>query len=75
MSLAIAQWLPFSRPTATWGIGDFLIAIVMIAAGVALMYLALQYFGVAIPDWVQKAFWIVVVAAVVIFCIRLVFSM
>jgi len=57
-----------------WSIGSILIAVVAIAAGVALMYVALNYFGVPIPDWVQKVFWIVIVAVVVIGAIRIVFS-
>jgi hypothetical protein len=62
-------------PFAAWGVVDFLILIVVIAACVGLMYVALQQFGVAIPPFVVKCFWIVVCAALVIFCIRLVASM
>jgi hypothetical protein len=58
-----------------WSIQQAAIAIVVIAAVVALVYVALRQFGVAIPEWVQRCFWIVVVCLVVIFCIKLVFSM
>lgn len=58
-----------------WAIGDVLIAIVVVAACIALMYVALRKFGVAIPDWVIQCFWIVVVAFVVVFCIRLLLNM
>ena len=51
------------------------IAIVGIAAIVALVYVALNKFGVSIPDWVQQVFWIVVVAVVVILAIKFVASM
>ena len=34
-----------------------------------------EKFGIGIPDWVVTCFWIVVVAFVVVFCIRLVASM
>lgn len=53
-------------------IPQLLIYVVIVAACIALMYVALRKFGIAIPDWVIQCFWIVVVAAVVIFCIRLV---
>lgn len=59
----------------TWGVGEIAIAVVIIAAIVALVYVALRKFGVAIPDWVQQCFWICVVAIVVISCIRLVLSL
>jgi hypothetical protein len=58
-----------------WSIGEIAIAIVIIAAVVALVYVALNQFGVAIPPWVVRVFWIVVVCFVVIFAIRLVMTM
>jgi hypothetical protein len=58
-----------------WGFGEFLIAIVVIAACVALVYVALRKFNIEIPDWVVQVFWIVVVAFVVIVAIRLVLAM
>lgn len=58
-----------------WSLQQMLIAIVIIAAAVALVYVALRQFGVAIPEWVRQVFWIVVVAFVVILAIRLVFSL
>jgi hypothetical protein len=51
------------------------IAIVVIAAVVALVYVALQQFGVSIPPFVVKCFWICVVAVVVIFAIKFVAGM
>jgi hypothetical protein len=60
---------------AAWSLADWLILIVAVAAGIALVYVALRKFGVQIPDWVQHVFWIVVVAFVVIGAIRLVFSL
>ncbi len=62
-------------PVATWGLGDFLIAIVVIAACIALVYVALRQFGVSIPPWVVQVAWIIAVAFVVIVAIRLVLSM
>jgi hypothetical protein len=55
-------------------LANMLIAIVVIAACVALVYVALKQFGIQIPQWVIQCFWIVVVAFVIIACIRLVLS-
>ena len=57
------------------GIGGLLITIVIIAACAALMYVALRQFGIAIPNWVQQVFWIVIVAVVVIAAIRFVLTL
>lgn len=62
-------------PLAHWSLEQLLIAVVVIAAGVALVYVALRKFGITIPEWVVSVFWIVIVAAVVIFAIKLVFGM
>jgi hypothetical protein len=51
-------------------IGELAIWVVAIAAIVALMYVALHQFGIAIPEWVKAVFWIVVVALVVIGAIK-----
>ncbi len=58
-----------------WSIVDMAIAVVIIAAIVGLVYVALNQFGVGIPAWVIQVFWILVVAFVVIFAIRLIASM
>lgn len=56
----------------TLSLSEIAIAVVVIAAVVALVYVALRQFGVSIPGWVVQCFWILVVAIVVIFCIRFV---
>jgi hypothetical protein len=56
-------------------IGGILVAIVVIAAAIALVYVALRQFGISIPPWLIQVFWILVVAVVVIFAIKLVLSM
>lgn len=58
-----------------WGIGEIAIAIVIIAAVVALVMIACRQFGVSPPPWLIQCLWVVLVAVVVIFCIRLVMSM
>lgn len=58
-----------------WSFGEMAIAVVIVAAVVALVWVALRQFGVGIPAWVIQVFWILVVAFVVILAIRLVMSM
>jgi hypothetical protein len=53
-------------------IGELAIWVVIVSAVVALMYIALREFGIAIPGWVVHAFWVVLVAVVIIFAIKLV---
>lgn len=60
---------------AGFSIVQLLILIVVIAACVALVYVALQYFGIEIPQFVVRCFWIVVVAIVVILAIKTVAGM
>lgn len=58
-----------------WGLQEILIAIVVIAAAVGLVFIALRVFGIAIPGWVVQCFWICVAAFVIIMAIRFVFSL
>lgn len=60
---------------AGWSIGEIAIAIVIIAAVVAVVYVALKQFGIAIPQWVIQIFWIIVVAIVAILAIRFLLSL
>jgi hypothetical protein len=58
------------------GFGGFTVAhwaiiIIIIAAVIAVMYVGLNKMGVAIPDWVIKIFWILVVAIVCIIAIKI----
>jgi len=65
----------FGALIAGYSIGQLAIYIVAIAAIVGLVYIALNNFGVAIPEWVKQVFWIIVVAFVIIAGIRVVMSM
>jgi hypothetical protein len=58
-----------------YSLGQLAIFVVIIAAVVALVYVALRQFGITIPPWVVQVFWIIVVAFVVIAAIKLVLSM
>ncbi len=56
-------------------IGQIAIYVVVAAAVIALVYVALKQFGIAIPGWVAQILWIIVVCFVVVCAIRLVMSM
>lgn len=40
----------------TWGWAELLIAIVVIAAGIALVWIAIRQFGLTIPAWIIQVF-------------------
>lgn len=63
-----------ARAGPFWGYTfvEVAIAIVVIAAVVGLVYVALQQFGVAIPPFIIRIFWIVVAAVLVIAAIKFV---
>jgi hypothetical protein len=63
-----------ARPFFGWSLGELLIAVVIIAACVALVYVALRQFEIEIPRWMIQVFRIIIVALVIIFAIRLVLS-
>ncbi len=66
--------VPFAAGIGGYSLVEIAIAIVVIAAIVALVYVALKQFGIEIPQWVMTIFWIVVVAFCVIVAIKLVAS-
>ncbi len=59
----------------TWSLVDILIGVVIVCAVIALVYIALQQFGITIPDWFKKVLMIIVVAIVIIVAIRIVVSL
>jgi hypothetical protein len=60
----------------SWGIGDLAIFIIIVAALIAIVYIAVQAFGAEkIPSWVKNIFWVVLVAAVAIIAVRIVLSL
>lgn len=58
-----------------WGFAEFIIAIIVLAAIIAVMYVALRQFGITIPGWVIQIFWILVVCVVAILAIRFLMSL
>lgn len=58
-----------------YSIVQIVIAIIVIAAVVGILYIALQQFGVTIPPFVVKVFWILVCAVVCILAIKFLASL
>ncbi len=54
---------------------EFLITVVIVAAVVAVVFAALHEFGIAVPAFVVRVFWILVVACLAVFAIRLLLSL
>ena len=72
MNALLALW---QGPASSWGLADYLILVVVIAACIGITIAALRFFEVVIPPVVVYIFWIVVVAFVAIVAIRLITSM
>lgn len=65
----------FNGPIQTWGFVDFLIFAIIVAACIGIVIIALREFGITIPDFVWRIFWIICCAAIAIFAIRLIAGM
>jgi uncharacterized protein (DUF983 family) len=61
--------------TAGYSLLQVLIAVVIVAGAVAIVYVVLERMGVAIPEWVIRIFWILVVAVVAILALKFLFSL
>jgi hypothetical protein len=60
---------------AGYSLLQVLIAVVIVAGAVAILYIVLQRMGIAIPDWVVQIFWILVVVLVAILAFKFLFSL
>ncbi len=60
---------------SAWSIGDWLIAILILAGIIAVAYVVLGVLEVKIPDWAVKIFWIVLAVAVGIIAIRFILTL
>lgn len=58
-----------------WGFGQVFIAIVVVAAVLGIVWVALREFGVVVPAFVLRIFWIVVCAVVAVVAIKFVLSL
>jgi len=46
------------------------INVIIVAAVIALVFIALRQFNLTIPPWVVQVFWVIIVAIVIIFAIK-----
>ena len=58
-----------------WTFGGVIIAIIILAACLGVLYVALPAMGVMIPSWAVTIFWIVIIAFVAVAAIRLLLGM
>lgn len=62
-------------PVNTWGLVEWFIFVIVIAAACGIVYLALEYFGIKIPPIFLRILGIVLVAAFAIMAIRFLLSL
>lgn len=62
-------------PVASWGLVDWFILIIVLAAVIGITYAVLNYFGVQIPPIFIRIVLIVIVAAFAIVAIRFLLSL
>ncbi len=67
--------LPILAQIGGGTIVHWVVLIIIICAVVGIMFVALREFGVTIPDFVVKIFWIVIAAVLAIAAIKLILSM
>jgi hypothetical protein len=58
-----------------WGIGQIIIAVIVVLAAIGIALIACKQFGIAIPQWFIQILIIVLVACVAIVAIRFLLSM
>lgn len=67
--------IPLFALSVPGGIGGVAIWIIIVAAVVAVVFIACKAMGIAIPDWVIKVLWILVIAAVCIWAVKFLMSL
>lgn len=60
---------------STWGFGDWVIAIIVIASILGIAWLVLQYNEITVPPIILRIFMIVIIAAVAIVAVRFLLSL
>lgn len=65
----------FVGPYTSWGIGELLIALVIICGAVAIAVIALRKLNIPVPEWFKQMLWVVVIVVVAVVLIRFVLSL
>jgi hypothetical protein len=58
-----------------WGLGEMLVAVIVIAAVLGITYVAVKAMGLPVPAWTWQIVGILIVAVVAVFAIRVVLSL
>ena len=58
-----------------YSIGELMIGVIIVAAIIAITYIALKGFGIPIPPWFMQIVLVIVLCIVAVFAIRLIMSM
>jgi len=58
-----------------WSLGDFLIAVILVAGAIAVTLIILRVMEVQIPSWIFKIVLIVLAVLVGVFAVRLILSL
>lgn len=70
--MLLAQW---NHNVSEWGIGQILIAVLLIAGAIAITYIVLNKLNMKPPDFVVSIFWVVIAVAVGILAIKFLLSL
>lgn len=57
------------------GLGELLVTVVVVAALIAVVWIALRAFGMSPPPWAVQILWVVVIAVVAVVAIRFLLSL
>lgn len=60
---------------STWGLQEWFIAVIILAAVIGIVYLALREFGIVVPAAFGRILMIVVVAVIAVLAIRFLFTL
>ena len=58
-----------------WSLMQWIVAVIIIAGCIAILYIVLPQLGVSIPGWVISIFWVCLVVVVAIAAIRFLMSL
>jgi len=75
LAVAFTEEVSLMVDVSHWSFESILIAVVLVAAGIALLLVALRVYNIPLPPWAYHVLGIVAVTVVVIAAIRLLFSM
>ncbi len=73
--MSLIALLAEGNPLAGWSFVQIIIAIIVIAGAVAILFLVFRKLGITIPDFVVQIFWIVVLIVIAVVAIKFIASL